>query len=62
MKERDVGGMLQLQQLVGALAGVAVLLLGAGSAHAITITSATLSSGTVSVSGSQAAKSVNITW
>jgi hypothetical protein len=56
MKERDVGGMLQLQQLVGALAGVVVLLLGAGSAHAITITSATLSSGTVSVSGSQAAK------
>ena len=52
-----------MMQLVGILAsGTVLLALLIAPAHAIVIQNASLSSGTVSVSGSQAVKSANITW
>jgi len=52
-----------MKRLIGAFVAVAVLLvLLIDPANAITITDATLSSGTVTVSGNKAAKAAAITW
>lgn len=60
MRQGNVKGM--PKQMIGALAGAVVLLLVAGAAHAITITSATLFEGTVTVEGNKAAKLATISW
>ena len=52
----------RLKQFIGALGGVAILMLAAKSAHALLVKNATLSNGTVTVSGSQAAPGAQISW
>jgi hypothetical protein len=51
-----------LKLLSGTFVGAAMVLMLIPLAHAITITGATLSSGTVTVSGNKAAKSAAISW